>query len=375
MDLALWGGDGTLRTGGTVPVAVVLVIAVPVFALLTVRARWPRLVFGVVWAYSLLFALAIPFYQPFTGLLIALFHLARHRPLRQSLPALAAVGAPFAVNTFNSITLNHVGAAEGLGIAAFWALLTGVVWELGRTGYRAAETAQLREQNRAAQAALAVQQERLRLARELHDSVANSVSAVIMQAAGARHVAQDVDPALSTVLDSIESSSTQAMRELRRLLGLLHDTGDAPDELAAGASLEDLDQLLDTTRACAVAVRLTEVGDRIRLDRSVDHAAYRVVQESLANAIKHGGRGATAEVTLGWGQDALAITVRSTPGVADAPPSAERRPADLAGSSGLGLPGLAERVGAIGGRLDAGESSGSRFVVSALLPFRPGNPG
>ena len=202
--------------------------------------------------------------------------------------------------------------------------------------------------------------ERLRLARDLHDIVSHSVSAMLLQAAGAKAVAQHNDERVLSALTSIERTGVQAMRELHRLLGLLRED-DAATVDVESSSLRYLDSLVKSTRRTGLAVHLRVDGDPVDLDPSVDLAAYRVVQESLSNVMKHGGSAAEATIDLSWLPDSLRVRVRSVTGFVDG----EGPPVP----SGFGLRGLRDRVELLGGDLETGEIPGG-YLTSATLPVQ-----
>lgn len=389
MDLGLWGLAGQTRFGWTLPPIVVIATAVPTFGLLLRRGVRPRLAYGVAWIYSVGWAALLPFYEPFTALLIAVHHIARVFDLRRALPYLLALAVPWGINVANAIQLIEAGPGVALGIVGVWATLTGLVWITARLAHRAAQVAALRERGLAAEAALAVQVERMRLARELHDSVANAVSATMLQAGGARQLAVDTDPRIQEALAAIEASSTAALREMRRLLRLLaapegsqpagaseSDPSDghaspAPvlitgGGLDAGASLARLDEAIDLARACGLSVSLSVDGEPRALDASVDHAASRVAQEALTNAVKHAGPGTIVTVGLSWGEVLTVCVANSAPPDHSSHPVAEGA-ALLRG--GAGLPGLHARVQSVGGMLSAGPSPDGGFVVVATFPI------
>jgi signal transduction histidine kinase len=233
--------------------------------------------------------------------------------------------------------------------------------------------ARLAQEAYAHQAAEAVRTERLRLARELHDIVAHAVSAIILQAAGARTLVTTEDGRVRQAFTVIESAGVQAMNELHRLLGLLRTVdpdqtaGTDFDDLQPG--LEDLPALVDFSRASGLDINLVVEGRRARLDRSVDLAAYRVVQEALTNATKHGGRTVHVHVHYVLPEQQVSIEVRNL--------RESSQPATTVDSlsSGHGLIGLAERVSLVGGRLRAGPV-GDGFLVRAELPLnQPGRVG
>ena len=357
VDLALWGFHSQVRGGSdSLPVPVVLTSTVIVFAALLFRRRRVWLCYGIAWAYSVGWSLAIPYYQPFMALLIALYAVARYRDLRQAVVALLGLIPVIAIATYNTAVLSPRGEVGVVVPALVWCVLYGMIWTIARFAWSAARTAELREAKRVAEAELAVADERLRLARELHDIVAHSVTGIVLQAAGVRRNATLGEDQLRGSLELIERTGTSAMRELRRLLGLLRTPeGDRP-----GASLAELSQLVELTEACQIAVQVEETGEHRQLTPELDHVAFRVVQESLANVIKHGGRGSQVAVALGWEPGRLTVDVRNTPGEgpADGLPTEH---------SGLGLRGLAERLQAAGGDLDCGPD-GSGFRVTAHLP-------
>ena len=360
VDLALWGLDSQLRESTrSVPIAVVLVSTVLVFGSLLFRRRHPWPCYAIAWAYSVGWSLAMPWYQPFMALLIALYAVARRRDLPQAVGALAGLVPVIAIATYNTATLNPRGDTGTAVTVLVWCVLYGMVWTIARFAWSAARTAELREAKRMAEAELAVADERLRLARELHDIVAHSVTGIVLQAAGVRRNAALGEDQLRGSLELIERTGTSAMRELRRLLGLLRTPeGDRP-----GASLTELGQLVELTEACQIVVHVDETGEPRQLAPELDHVAFRVVQESLANVIKHGGRGSQVQVTLGWQPAELTVDVRNSPGEgpADGLPTEH---------SGLGLRGLGERLQAAGGDLLSGPDGpdGSGFRVTAHLP-------
>jgi signal transduction histidine kinase len=214
------------------------------------------------------------------------------------------------------------------------------------------------EHERELNVARAVADERARIARELHDVVAHTISVVAIQA-DAAEAALDADPARARgPLETIRRSAAEALTEMRRLLAVLR-ADEPPGELAPSPSLERLPALIDRARAAGVQVTLEVTGPSRPVPASLDLSAYRIVQEALTNVGKHAA-GAPASIVLDWGQDALAIEIRN-PG-----PNGER--ADSNGA-GHGLIGMRERVRMLGGEFDAGPATGGGFVVSAVLPY------
>ena len=203
---------------------------------------------------------------------------------------------------------------------------------------------------------LAAEQERARIARELHDVVAHHVSAIAIQAGSARAVRARDPTAAAEALAPIEASARQALTELSRLLGVLRRGDTAPRQPEPG--LDQLDRLLSEARGAGHPVDLVISGRRRPLPSGVELSAYRIVQEAMTNVRKH-ARGAPVEITLRFAEAELAIDIVDGGGVAVAPgPS----------GAGHGLIGMRERVAVFGGRLDAGPTPGGGFRVSALLP-------
>jgi signal transduction histidine kinase len=218
---------------------------------------------------------------------------------------------------------------------------------------RAARLEREREQTRQ----LATEQERARIARELHDVVAHHVSAIAIQAGSGRAVRARDPTAAAEALDPIEAAARQALTELSRLLGVVRRVDAAPREPEPG--LDQLDRLLDQARRAGHRVDLVVSGERRPLPSGVELSAFRIVQEAMTNVLKH-ARGAPVEVWLGFARGELSIEVADRGGVAVAP---------AAEGTGHGLIGMRERVAMFGGRLDAGPAPDGGFRVSASLPL------
>ena len=202
-------------------------------------------------------------------------------------------------------------------------------------------------------------EERLRIARELHDSLTHSISVIQVQAGVAVHLArkrgEDVPPALA----AIQEAGADAARELRATLGVLRSEDDGD-----GSGLGQLGGLVARARAAGLPVTLTVTGPERPLPPDVDQAAYRIVQEALTNVSRHAGHSA-ASVHLHYTPDALAIQVDNDGTGAVA--STGTRPSP---GPGLGLVGMRERVSALGGHLRAGPQDDGGFQVRADLPAR-----
>jgi signal transduction histidine kinase len=218
------------------------------------------------------------------------------------------------------------------------------------------EAAQVAHEQREADAARAVAEERRRIAREMHDVVAHSVSTMVIQAGGARRIlARDPQRAIDAAA-LIERTGREALAEMRHLLGVLH-AGDEAAALAPQPTLHELGALVERSRAAGLPVELHVSGEPGELPAGVDLAAYRVVQEALTNALKHGG--GHAEVGVEYGERELRLSI------VDAGDGAKLG----VQSSGQGLRGMRERVRIIGGELHSGPRPGGGFEVRAQLPL------
>ena len=244
--------------------------------------------------------------------------------------------------------------AAGWGISAGVMIVASRLWllHLREVEQRADEAERTRDEAAQRRA----MEERLRIARELHDSLTHSISVICVQAGVAAHLArkrgEDVPPALL----AIQEAGTDAARELRTTLSVLRSEqdGDCSD-------LGQLDRLVARLRAAGLPVTVTVTGTQRPLPPEADQAAYRIVQEALTNVSRHAGR-ACARVHLHYSPDALSVQVDDDGTSTSTAP----RPA----GPGLGLIGMRERVTALGGRLHAGPRDGGGFQVYAELPAR-----
>ncbi|MEU3745256.1 MULTISPECIES: sensor histidine kinase [Streptomyces] len=221
------------------------------------------------------------------------------------------------------------------------------------------ERAERAERTREEEAGRRVAEERLRIARDLHDVVAHHIALVNVQAGVAAHVMDKRPDQAKEALAHVREASRSALDELRATVGLLRQSGDpeAPTEPAPGLAV--LDGLLDSFRKAGLPVALARADGDGALPATVDLAAYRIVQEALTNVRKHAGPDAEAEVSVVRVGRTVEITVLDNgtpqPGV----------PAD---SGGHGLLGMRERVSALGGTLTAAPRYGGGFRVQAILP-------
>jgi signal transduction histidine kinase len=212
-------------------------------------------------------------------------------------------------------------------------------------------------------------EERMRMARDLHDVVAHNISVINVQANTALHLMDRQPERARSALVTINDVSKQALVELRSVLGVLRDVdghGDAPRAPAPG--LARLADLVETAAAAGLTVRVQEDGQRAPLPADVDLTAYRIIQEALTNSARHSG-GTTATVRLGFGDGGLRVEVDD-----DGTTRGAVQPPARANGSGNGIAGMTERAAALGGRLEAGPRAEGGFGVRAWLPAR-GRPG
>ncbi|MEE1738145.1 sensor histidine kinase [Streptomyces sp. BE147] len=224
------------------------------------------------------------------------------------------------------------------------------------------------EREREAQSKVAVAAERARIARELHDVVAHNVSVMVVQADGAAYVMDAAPDQARQALETISSTGRQALAEMRRLLGVLR-TGDTREsgEYVPQPDVEQIEDLIEQVRQTGLVVDFKIEGTPRPLPSGVELTAYRIVQEALTNTRKHGGPDAGASVRLVYFDDGLGLLVEDD-GRGAAHELYEDGGADGAGH---GMIGMRERVGMVGGTLDAGPRPGGGFRISALLPLKP----
>jgi signal transduction histidine kinase len=243
------------------------------------------------------------------------------------------------------------------------ALMTGVALVYGynvrvrrAAQRRAAEEEQRTEEERGAREVLA---ERSRIARELHDVVAHHMSVIAIQAEAAPIKAPDDPAALKRELAEIRLTALEALTELRRILGVLRQSGDTADT-APQPGLADVDTLVASSRAAGQQVTLTTAGRPRPIPPGLGLTAYRILQESLSNALRH-APGAPVQVRLDYLDGELRLRVENEP--APEPPTTPRA------RGGHGLAGMRERVGTAGGSLTTGPTDTGGFVVAATLPL------
>jgi signal transduction histidine kinase len=256
-------------------------------------------------------------------------------------------------------------------VASVWAFFVAVPFAAGRAvGTRTRLNVALRasadrlEEEQRESARQAVAAERTRIARELHDVVAHSVSVMVIQTAAARRVAGHDRAAAAEALRAVESCGRDAMVDMRRMIGVLH-RGDIGLLGGAAPGLSQLDTLAERARASGLPVQVSVEGEPRPLSAALDLVSYRVVQEALTNAMKHAGP-ARARVRVTFTSDSLELEIVDT----GRGPKAARSTA----ASGQGLVGMRERLTLYGGRLETGRPPGGGFRVLARIPLHDAAP-
>lgn len=228
---------------------------------------------------------------------------------------------------------------------------------------------ELAEHSREQETQQRIQQERMRIAREMHDIVAHTLTVINVQAATAVHLI-DTDPGFTrTALETIDEASREATAELRAILGVLRDRDDLAAPYTPAPSIENIADLVQRARDAGLDARLEVTGDRDRqaLD-TVSLAAYRIVQESLTNVHKHAA-GAPVRVRLGYEPDRVSVSVQNGARTSRGPGTGAKEPAG--DGSGVGIRGMAERAEALGGTLRATPLPAG-FRIDANLPYSMG---
>jgi signal transduction histidine kinase len=294
-------------------------------------------------------------------------------------PRRAALGLGLVYATLVVLGLTDTPGLDTLGVVGNMATFT-VAWTVGVALRARRETleARVREADERAKlerqsAARAVAEERLRIAQELHDVVAHSMSVIAVQAGVGAHVLDERPEQARAALDAISATSRGTLTEMRRLLGVLRD-GEGERSHAPAPGLADVPRLVDDVRAAGVPVTLTVTGNAPDecINPGVELSAYRVVQEALTNVIKHAGTPTAVDVTIRHMPGSLAVEVVDD-GRGAASLASVTNGSDGAGvgrgPGGHGLLGMRERVELWGGELAVGPVAGGGYRVSVLLPF------
>ena len=365
--LLLFGSSSTVVTGRSPPVGEaptgtgsdvwpLVALGVLTFlqtAPLAFRRRRPILVLTIVVIASVILSFInrtpIEAFALFIALYSVAAHTDRQTAIRAGLAALIVLAAPLTLN-------GDLGFIEGIFELGFLALGWMLGAYLGELRGRAERVQREQENDRRR----AVAEEQARIARELHDVMAHSVTVMVVQAAAAEDVFDTAPARAREALSSIEATGRQALAEIRRVLDVIGSSDD--EELTPQPGLSRLDDLIGEVRTAGLSVVLRVDGAKPDLPAGVDLSAYRIVQEALTNTLKH-GRGVTrATVALRYRPDELSVEVCDDGAQSSAGGQVGAR-------TGHGLIGMRERVALYGGELSSGPRAGGGFEVRARFPL------
>ena len=318
---------------------------------LVVRRRWPLVTLAVAGAASAVYlARQYPYGPVLVVLAFSMFNAAIRLPIRRSLPACAGV-----ISAIFGAGLLHVDPdqlwVDGLRVigGSAWLLVPWAVGTLLQGRREAGIRIQAEARSRFAS------EQRLQIARDVHDVVGHGLAVINMQAGIALHVLEKRPEQAAVALDAIKRASKEALEELRATLDVYRSDDPAPRRPTPG--IDQLDALVATTAESGLTVDLAITGERMDLPASVDRAAYRIVQESLTNVLRHAGP-ATATVRVRHEAGVVVVEVTDD----------GRGAAGPARKGGHGIAGMRERAAAVGGTVEAGPRPGGGFRVLARLP-------
>lgn len=343
---------------GDVPTATYILLAASSVALLWRRSA-PLVVLAVTLAASLVWDVMNLDNGPSLAIIVSLYGVGRY--IAHDRTSFLAVAASMIIAIANDLIEGEEVSVIGLSIG-----LVFLAWYVGRRvkGRRAylaliEERAEYLERERVAEARRAVDEERTRIARELHDLVAHRVSMITVQAGAAQTVAVSDPERAMRAMGAVEEAGREALEELRQVLGVLR-AADERDTLGPIHGLREIPRLVEEMNAAGIGVSLSadEIPDT--LPTRVDLASYRIVQEALTNVVKHAGPDPSAEVRLS--SDGRLLTIE----VADRGVGTSTLP-----GSGQGLVGMRERATLLGGSFEAGPRRDGGFRIMAQLPLEP----
>jgi signal transduction histidine kinase len=335
-------------------------------AVVAVRRRWPVAVFGVTALASLVYyALDFPDGPGWLGLFVATYTLTTLGDGRRSLVTAGAGIAVLATCWLVSATDVEPPAAIGwvffrIGASVMSAALGESVRSRRFIAAEALARAEQAERTREEEARARVDEERLRIAREVHDTVAHAIAIINVQAGVTAHVLDKLPERARETLEAIEQTSSRALQEMRTILGVLRDDHDGR---VPHPGLGQIGELAAKAREAGLDVDVEASPSPPPVPSAVGSAVYRILQESITNVIRHVGP-TRVTVALDYGEDTVEVRVTDA-----------GRPGNTAGARrdepGRGIPGMRERCQLLGGELDAGPLPGGGFAVTARLPLAP----
>lgn len=347
-------GQATIDAWGALGLTIALMT--PLFW----RRRHPLAVFAITAGMSFLQWLAgIEAIAANLAVLVAMYGVASRRATRWAIAAgaVAELGVVLALLRQDTSLVETLPSASVFVIATW---ITGIYVSTRRRYVESlVERAERAERERDQQARIATAAERVRIARELHDVVAHNVSVMVVQAGGAGYAIESDPDQARRAVQTISTTGRQALAEMRRLVGVLREDADKEDRYAPQPGLAQLGDLIEQVRRSGLPTEFTVSGPRRDLPDGEQLVIYRIVQEALTNALKHGGPAARATVDVVYGAREIELKVTDDGRGASAPLV----------NGGHGLIGMHERVAMYGGTLDAGPRIGGGFHVIARLPM------
>jgi signal transduction histidine kinase len=341
-----------------------VLFAVALVVPLVWRRKAPTIVFTIISAVALVQWASHQLSAADVALLVAFYTVAAYEPRRNILAAAAVLefGAVLAAARF---------APPGTGLWV-WILISGMITAAGVIGYNirtrrayfaALEDRAIRaEHDRDQQAKLAAAAERARIAREMHDVVAHNIAVMIALADGAAYTTASNPAQATAIMGQVSGTGRSALAEMRRLLGVMRDTGQDADH-APQPTIADLDELLTAVRSAGLAARLVFTGQPFPLPPSAQLAVYRIVQEALTNTLKH-ARATTTDVRLRYLGEAVDLEIVDNGHGPD-----NGLPDGVVG--GHGITGMRERAAVFGGDILAGPRPGGGWQVHTTLHITP----
>ncbi len=351
--------DGPIRSADAIGYVLIALLVLP----LGLRRTFPRTVFAVILLDAV--AVTLLLYRPGSygfGLIIATYTVARCCGPRAS-------WAAFVLAQAFAIFIKVRAQAAGLDIGWFdWPIdfvYMGAAWFLGRSIRSRHQYAVALERSREALAERAVQAERTRIARELHDAVGHSISVMTLHIGAAEGLVGKRPDRARDALASAGDVGRSAMAEMDQLLGLLR-SDEAESSGLLQPSLANLKALVEEFRDLGLEVDITVVGDPVGLSTAVDQSAFRIIQEALTNTLKHAGP-TRAEVNVNFSASELDLEIRDHGG-----PDTHHHWAAV-GHRSQGIIGMSERAAMLKGDLEVGRCDGGGFRVAARLPLTSGS--